>query len=186
MRFMVRVYPHIARRYLATVIDGLFIFSLGFALAYAIQSTADAAGYFRAAIFLLVLLLYEPVLTSKRCTPGQKIMGVRVRRVGSLQRISVVSAYLRILVKILLGFYSFLSIPFSRERRGVHDNALRSPKDGIQHISGGTLTKREPDSRPCHTPCRARRAPGPPAGYAHVMLHCIQFVRPGDSTDRGG
>ena len=68
-----------------------------------------------------MLFLYEPIFTSRFCTLGQKIMGIRVREIFSLQKISIPKAYLRIVIKIFLGFISFFSIPFSSERRAIHD-----------------------------------------------------------------
>lgn len=113
------IYPHIARRYVATVIDGAVVLGVGFALGGLLQ--AEAMAGLRVMLFLVVLFLYEPVLTSRYCTLGQRIMGVRVRDWRTGQSISVVRAYLRIVVKILLGFYSFVSVFFTQGRRAVHD-----------------------------------------------------------------
>ncbi len=53
-------------------------------------------------------------------------MGVRVRRFPSLERISLLMAYGRIIVKALLGILSFFTLPFSKNRRAIHDMAARS------------------------------------------------------------
>jgi uncharacterized RDD family membrane protein YckC len=50
-------------------------------------------------------------------------MGIRVRTVSKLERIFLLQAYLRIVVKIFLGFISFFSIIFSKRKRAIHDFA---------------------------------------------------------------
>jgi uncharacterized RDD family membrane protein YckC len=53
-------------------------------------------------------------------------MGIRVRTVSKIERISLVQAYLRIVVKIFLGFISLFSIIFSEKKRAIHDFASGS------------------------------------------------------------
>lgn len=53
-------------------------------------------------------------------------MGVRVRKHVTYARISLPAAYARIVVKIVLGIISFLTIPFTKDRRGIHDFAVDS------------------------------------------------------------
>ena len=79
----------------------------------------------RIGLLLCLFFAYEPVCTSKVCT-WPKIMGIRVRSKQTLGKISLSSAYIRIVVKILLGFISFLTIPLSKERRAIHDFAAGS------------------------------------------------------------
>ena len=74
-----------------------------------------------AAVFLLSV--YEPLLTSRSATLGQRAMRVRVRHADSGEKISLASAYIRFLCKWLLGFISFFSIPLSSRRMGIHDIA---------------------------------------------------------------
>ncbi|MBE0597419.1 MAG: RDD family protein [Desulfuromonadales bacterium] len=118
--------PTILRRYLSTFIDGVFILSVVIFASLAIDSDSALAGYARIAVFLGMFFLYEPIFTSRFCTLGQKITGIRVRTFGSYENISIPAAYLRIIIKILLGFISLLSIPFTKDRRAVHDFASGS------------------------------------------------------------
>ena len=118
--------PTILRRYLSTFIDGVFILSVFIFSSLAIKSDSAIADYARIAVFLGLFFMYEPIFTSRFCTLGQKITGIRVRTNGSYSKISIPAAYLRIIIKILLGFISLLSIPFTRDRRGVHDFASGS------------------------------------------------------------
>jgi uncharacterized RDD family membrane protein YckC len=85
---------------------------------YEYATQADIAGLVGIGLFAC----YEPLLTSFFCTIGQAIMGFRVRKVAG-GRISVVQAYVRVIVKYLLGMLSFLTMPARADRRAIHDLA---------------------------------------------------------------
>jgi uncharacterized RDD family membrane protein YckC len=118
--------PTILRRYISTFIDGVFILSLFIAVSYVIKADSTIASYARTAVFLVMFFFYEPVFTSRFCTLGQRITGIRVRSVVTYKKISIPAAYLRIITKIFLGFISLLSIPITKERRAIHDFASGS------------------------------------------------------------
>lgn len=118
--------PTILRRYLSTFIDGVFILAVFIFSSLAIKSESAIADYARITVFLGMFFMYEPIFTSRFCTLGQKITGIRVRTNDSYEKISVPAAYLRIVIKIFLGFFSLLSIPFTKYRRAVHDFASGS------------------------------------------------------------
>lgn len=116
-------YPTILRRYLSTAIDSIFIILVLFLASYAFQQEHTLATQFRVSIILFMFFVYEPFCTSMYCTLGQKITGIRIRKYDSFadENISLPKAYLRILSKIILGFISFFSIIFSKEKRAIHD-----------------------------------------------------------------
>jgi uncharacterized RDD family membrane protein YckC len=118
-------YPAVLRRYLATSIDVilvLLVFSVFINVLqnYGIESITEFW------IGIAVILSYEPVLTSTLCTLGQRVTGIRIRRLESGGRISILDAYLRTITKLLLGYISFFFIPVTRKRRALHDFIARS------------------------------------------------------------
>lgn len=119
-------YPAMTRRYIATAIDAVFILSAIILIACLFENAGETGARVRAGLILLLFFTYEPLCTSRFCTLGQKIMGVRVRRYPSLERISLLMAYTRIIVKALLGVFSFFTLPFSQKRRALHDMAAGS------------------------------------------------------------
>ena len=123
---MVPEYPTITRRYLSTFIDLLFIIAAVILISYTLQSSGEFTDNLRIAIILFLFFVYEPLFTSLFCTVGQLITGIRVRRRVSLSHISIAAAYLRTLIKVLLGLISFFTIPFAKERRAIHDFAVNS------------------------------------------------------------
>lgn len=117
-------YPRLVRRYLVTFLDAWFVFSIFLLLIYALPGSEVA--WLRVGIIATIVLFYEPVFTSRSCTLGQKLLGVRVRRSDDLSPISIFQAYARLVVKFLLGWISFLSLAFNYERRAIHDFAVGS------------------------------------------------------------
>lgn len=118
--------PTITRRYLSTFIDGILVLSFFLIISFIFQQDSGNIQAIRIALILSMFLIYEPLCTSKFCTLGQKVTGIRVRQFSSRQRISLLAAYGRILVKLFLGLISFFTIPFSKGKRGVHDFAASS------------------------------------------------------------
>jgi len=119
-------YPVILRRYLATSIDViiiLYVFNFFISL---LQSYNDNESRVMIWTGIVILFLYEPLFTSMFCTMGQKITGIRVRKLDSGERLSIPVACLRTIVKLVLGIISFFSIPVTRKRRALHDFAAGS------------------------------------------------------------
>ncbi len=119
-------HPTLTRRYIATVIDVAFVFLTIILLSFLFEDAGPVGVKVRVGSILFLLFIYEPLCTSRLCTLGQKIMGIRVRRVPSLERISIFMAYTRIVVKAFLGILSFFTLPFSKHRRAIHDMAAKS------------------------------------------------------------
>src|SRR5688572_16575714 len=115
------MYPSILRRYMSTVIDFVVIFGLMYA--FLKSPFFDPKNSDPIVWFLLLLVVFDPVLTAFACTPGQLLMNLRVRSVKTLRRPSLLATTLRWLVKMLLGVISIIFIPSQKQRRGLHDLA---------------------------------------------------------------
>lgn len=120
------VYPSILRRYFSTFIDGLFIIGVLIMSAYAFDTKNQISVNIRIGIILFMFFVYEPIFTAYFCTLGQKITGIRVRSLKDNHNISLIRAYVRIVVKLFLGIISFFTIPFSKKKRAIHDMAVGS------------------------------------------------------------
>ena len=120
-------YPTLKQRYLSSLVDGvvlLFVVLLG-TIVY--QGEDQRVLVVRSVVVLAILLSYEPLLTSQLCTMGHLLVGIRVRDQSDPSRkISILRAYSRTVVKLLLGWYSFFAMGFNRERRAAHDFVVRS------------------------------------------------------------
>jgi uncharacterized RDD family membrane protein YckC len=119
---MEALYPTISKRFASSLIDGFFLMILMIVAAVCLQEEHPAFRAARIAAFLLIILGYEPILTSRFYTLGQYLTGIRVRRQDRHEeRIGIFASYVRYLVKGLLGFFSFFLIPYTKQRRAVHD-----------------------------------------------------------------
>ena len=123
---MNQVYPSILQRYLSSFIDGIVVISMFIGLSYLFPQDTQISNSIRIGTFFIMFFCYEPICVSFFCTLGQKITGIRVRRLGTLKKIPFPFAFVRYFLKILLGFISLFAIIFSKERRAIHDFASGS------------------------------------------------------------
>jgi uncharacterized RDD family membrane protein YckC len=119
-------FPSLLRRVKAIFIDGIFLLSILVVIMLVVQESSHKSTIV-IIVYLLILAVYEPVLTAYSRTFGQKLMGIRVVTHSTpTSKISIVHAYLRWLVKGLFGWLSFITIHYNVERRAIHDLASDS------------------------------------------------------------
>lgn len=106
---------------MSSVIDGVFIVLMMIIIGYLFQNDSQMVMKVRVATMIFLFFIYEPLCTSKLYTIGQKLTGIRVRSMGTTQKITLPRAYLRIVFKLSLGLISFFTLPFTRYRRAIHD-----------------------------------------------------------------
>lgn len=119
-------YPGIRRRYLATLIDSILIISFLIMSSTMIGSNNETDRLIRIAVFVFAIFIFEPLLTSKLYTPGQKMVGIRVRNVNTLENLSLTEAFVRFITKVIFGFVSLFTIIITENRRAIHDFAGKS------------------------------------------------------------
>ena len=113
--------PTLVTRYKALMIDFLLILFALVAIMVAVGESESRTTVMVSSAFIL-LLAYEPLLTSYSRTIGQRLMRIRVGRYDNpSERIPLINAYIRWFVKGLLGWISFITIHFNDERRAIHD-----------------------------------------------------------------
>ena len=117
-------YPSVFRRYLSTLLDLLVLWSWIYVVTR-IPMIVES-NWATVAIIAPVVLTYEPMLTTFRCTIGQWVFRLRVRTFEGGNRISIPQAYGRLFVKFLLGTISILTIPARPDRRAIHDFATET------------------------------------------------------------
>lgn len=120
-------YPLLIDRIKSTMIDTVLLIALMFICSKALGGPPDSAGGVRAVCFVTVFVLYDPLCTAFGCTVGNYFIKIRVRRNDDhSKRINFFFALIRYIVKVLLGWISFLTIHSNRERRAIHDMAAGS------------------------------------------------------------
>lgn len=116
-------YPLLVRRYQSVFIDCILLFGV-MVVTMVVMGESETRQTVMITLGVLFVLVYEPLLTSYSATVGQHIMGIRVRDVRNpKERIHIAQAYVRLVVKWILGWLSFITINFNREHRAIHDFA---------------------------------------------------------------
>lgn len=124
---MVPTYPSLAERLQSVFADMVFVIIMMFAAAALLDKMQNPPDWIRIALFFGIWGLYEPLCISLGCTLGQFIIGLRVRAAANPdKRIIFPMAFIRYVVKMILGWLAFLTISSNAERRAIHDFAAGS------------------------------------------------------------
>ena len=120
-------YPTISDRVQSTFIDTIFIIIMMFVFASILDKYGDSPDWIRIVLFFGIWGVYEPLCTSLGFTIGNYIKCIRVRAAANpMKRINIFQAFVRYILKILLGWISFLTMHFNPHRRAIHDFASGS------------------------------------------------------------
>lgn len=115
-------YPLLGDRIQSSFIDMILIVIMMFVFASILDRYENVPDWVRIVLFIGLWAAYEPVCTSLGCTLGNYIKGIRVRQHGgATKRINIFQALVRYVVKIVLGWVSFLTIHSNDQRRAIHD-----------------------------------------------------------------
>jgi uncharacterized RDD family membrane protein YckC len=121
------VLPTIKARYVSMLIDILILVVIYTGITSLLEIIGEVPGFVKGILFVVVVLLYEPILVSTGATIGQLFMGLRVRNFKTPDhKLAFHLAVLRTLIKILLGWLSFVTVTFNVNRRAIHDFASGS------------------------------------------------------------
>ncbi len=120
-------YPLLGERVQSTFIDTVLLVILMFLFASILDRYENVPDWVRIALFVGLWVIYEPLCTTLGATLGNSIIKIRVRQNGNQsKRINILQAIVRYLIKVLLGWLSFLTISSNKERRAIHDFAAGS------------------------------------------------------------
>jgi len=87
-----------------------------------IERFHNVPDWVRIVIFFGIWGIYEPLCTSLGFTLGNYIKGLRVRRLSDTSKhINFLQAFGRYILKLALGWISFLTIHSNEERQAIHD-----------------------------------------------------------------
>lgn len=123
----VYVLPTIKARYISMLIDVLIIVLLSIGISSLLEIIGQVPGFVKGILFVVVVFCYEPILVTAGTTVGQFLLNLRVRKFSHPdQKLAFHLALLRTLVKIILGWLSFVTVTFNINRRAIHDFASGS------------------------------------------------------------
>jgi uncharacterized RDD family membrane protein YckC len=111
-------------------------------------------------LVVVMMLLYEPVLVSVTGgTLGHYFTNLRVVDDRSGGNVSFLKACARVVIKGLLGWYSFVVLAATRRNQAIHDMLTRSTvqiRDPAKALPGQYVTERS-EPAPANMPPRWRR-----------------------------
>jgi uncharacterized RDD family membrane protein YckC len=120
-------YPLLGDRVQSTFIDVVFMVILMFIASSILDSYDNVPDWLRISLFLGIWLVYDPLCTTLGFTLGNYIKGLRVRQYSDpTRRINIFQAVIRYVIKLFLGWISFLTIHSNTERRAIHDMVVGS------------------------------------------------------------
>jgi len=118
----VYILPSIKTRYFSMLIDICVIFLLALGVSSLFELIGEVPDTIRGILFVIVFILYEPILITFGATVGQFILHIRVRRFNNPEKkVLFPLLVLRLLAKGLLGWLSFITVTFNADRRAIHD-----------------------------------------------------------------
>lgn len=114
-------YPSLLRRFQSNFIDRIITYTI-MGLLLSITMNIDHESWTLKICAILAAFSYEPLMVSSfRRTIGQRITGITVVSLTVDQKISLLNAYTRFGLRVILGWISFLAIHTNNERRALHD-----------------------------------------------------------------
>lgn len=123
----VYVLPTIKTRYFSMLIDVIVILLLALGISTILEKIGQVPDYVRGILFVIVIILYEPILVTFGTTIGQLLLNIRVRQFKNPEKkLAFYLVILRFIIKIFLGWLSFITVTFNINRRAIHDFASGS------------------------------------------------------------
>lgn len=121
-------YARFVRRFRGIVIDWIIMMLILFgALFVASIVAADHVARVLGIVVVLTLLLYEPILVSTTgSTIGHYMANLRVVDDRSHGNVSFLKAVARLIIKSVLGWYSFITMTATRRNQALHDKLTAS------------------------------------------------------------
>ena len=120
-------FPSLSDRIQSTFIDTLILVVAMFGCASLLDRMENPPDWIRISMFVAIWVIYEPICTMLGATVGNIVKGIRVRRYkDSTKKVNFIQAFVRYLLKALLGWISFITIGSNPERRALHDLAAGS------------------------------------------------------------
>jgi uncharacterized RDD family membrane protein YckC len=117
-------YPSLSERIQSILIDQVFIIMLMYFFSLILDRYENIPDWIRITLFVALWAAYEPFSMTFGCTLGNYIKGIRARKFSdTAKRINIFQAYIRYILKVLLGWIAFLTVTSNKDRRAIHDLA---------------------------------------------------------------
>lgn len=173
------LYPRLIRRVRAFLLDSVILPITVFGALIGGDALGVSHAYGKVALVLGPVFFLEPGLVAiTGGTIGHHLFKIRVTKLDGHGNINVFAATVRFVVKLLLGWLSFIFVLTTRKHQAVHDLVARSVvihKDASSLPTHEALPERAPDSAEYVYPARWRRVLII-AGYWFLATVALSFL----------
>jgi uncharacterized RDD family membrane protein YckC len=120
-------YPRLIRRVRAVLIDSVLLPVSIFSTLIVGDALGVTSTFAKAMLFGLPVFVLEPALVAfTGGTVGHHLMKIRITRLDGMGNINILAATVRFVVKLLLGWLSFIFVLTTTKHQAVHDLVARS------------------------------------------------------------
>jgi uncharacterized RDD family membrane protein YckC len=164
-------YSRTALRIRAYLIDSIVFFGIfaGSALLISMLELGDAMNHRLWLAVLAVLFLYEPVLVAWRgATIGHQRSNLRVVDERTGGKVGIIRAFVRLFIKCLLGWLSFVSMLVMQKRQALHD--------GLTHTSVRIVDITHASPNQYTLASEIVEVPGMPSVLRRTVVTLVYFV----------
>lgn len=127
--YMSKTFATLTDRVKAGFIDIILIFTLIYSVSEILLSFKPPhVEYVRIVSYIVIFCCYEPILVSLfGGTIGHSICKIEVKSESDTDKnVAIHLSFLRYIIKLFLGWLSFISILFSGKSKAIHDYAVGS------------------------------------------------------------
>jgi uncharacterized RDD family membrane protein YckC len=143
-------YPRLIKRVRAVLIDSVLVPVAAFGMLILGDTLGVSHPFGKVMLILVPILILEPGLVAfTGGTVGHHLLRIRVTRTDSTRNINIFAATVRFVVKLLLGWLSFIFVLTTAKHQAVHDLIARSVvvhKDATGLPAYDVLAERTVDS----------------------------------------
>ena len=121
-------FPSLLIRIKALFIDFCILLMVFAIMSLLVEAVGTVSDWVKGVVLIFMVYLYDPVFVAfTGSTLGHKAMKIKVMKFKEPEmRISFGRAFIRFLVKGLLGWISFLTVTGTKQKRAIHDLASGS------------------------------------------------------------
>lgn len=168
------IYPRLIRRVQACIIDS-FIFSfVSVGLFLLVTPFEVEPVWVRIVIVLVPIFFFEPVLVS--CTGGtigHHLLKLKVQNVSNAKNINIFLAFIRFILKTLLGVISLMFVLTTRKHQAIHDflaNSIVAYKNPKQVPEYEALVERKIEEEGYIYPSKLQRT------FMIILYNILLFI----------
>ena len=121
-------YANISTRVKAAFIDVIVLIVMIYSISFIIEQFEPIPNYIRTIAFIFVFVLYEPLLVSiSGATIGHFFNDIVVMQDKQMsKKLPFYKAFIRFIIKYLLGWVSLFTIHSEEQKKALHDLAVGS------------------------------------------------------------